>query len=70
MSQDNAAVRYNSIEQYIKDHNFDLDDFLFTKFISNGKDSKYEIPYSFMRGRFKLIVGLLWNIQTGGAVRF
>ena len=24
---------------------FDLDDFLFTKFIFNGKDSKYEIPF-------------------------
>jgi len=65
LEKDNAAIRTQRIENYIRDNNIvkGLKDFSFNKLVFADDDGEpYEIPYEFMGDGFKTVVGVLWEL--------
>jgi len=65
IDKEKNAVRIDNIEDFLKDKNIveDLKDFNLETLVFEDNKGKYSVPFQFMGGGFKSIIGFLWKLS-------
>lgn len=65
IDKEKNAVRIDNIEDFLRDKNIvkDLKDFNLETLVFEDDKGKYSVPFQFMGGGFKSIIGFLWKLS-------
>ncbi|MBS3772512.1 MAG: ATP-binding protein [Bacteroidales bacterium] len=65
IDKEKYAVRIDNIEDFLKEKNIveDLKDFNLETLVFEDDKGKYSVPFQFMGGGFKSIIGFLWKLS-------
>lgn len=65
INKEKNAVKIDNIEDFLKEKNIveDLKDFNLETLVFKDDNGKYSVPFQFMGGGFKSIIGFLWKLS-------